>query len=220
MVHEAILCICLSRLLICAVLSWNIMSIKWYNGQRRKVNQITGNRERVVTEEEIHRLRSYLAMQSMRRTPQQIMEALQEVYHQFTTGVVAFPHRIHPLFLDESAWSVSQIVEHVALFLSSYKTAICTVLEKGQRPPDVLDRQEIIPHGERTERRDEFFFLSEKTLSDLASAVLQADPLVYLDLTWKHFELGEMHWREWLLFARVHLLDHLHQVNHMQTLPE
>lgn len=170
-----------------------------------------------MTEEEICRLRSYLATQAMQRTPQQIIEALQEVYRQFAASVVALPNRTYYTFSIPPAWSASEIVEHVYLFLSSYTRAICAVLEKGQRPPDVQRRQEIIPHEEETDKRGEFLFLSEQVLSQLTSAVLHVDPLISLDLTWKHFELGDMHWREWLLFARVHLLDHLHQVNHMQT---
>jgi hypothetical protein len=54
-------------------------------------------------------------------------------------------------------------------------------------------------------------------LHQLVSVVLQADPFAHLDLTWKHFELGEMHWREWLLFARAHLLDHVRQMQQLQV---
>ena len=168
-----------------------------------------------MTEEEVIRLRSYLATQSMRRTPAQIIEALQEAYHQFTMAVITLPNSAYHLHPDEHTWSTSEVVEHVCLFMSSYKAAICSVLEKGQRPPDVYDRQEIIPLPDRAETRDEQLFTLEGIFKHLTSSVLQADPCVHLDITWKHFELGGMHWREWLLFARVHLLDHIRQVNDM-----
>jgi len=51
-------------------------------------------------------------------------------------------------------------------------------------------------------------------------SVLQANPDAHLDSIWKHFELGETHWREWLLFARVHLLDHMRQSNQGQIFAE
>ena len=43
-------------------------------------------------------------------------------------------------------------------------------------------------------------------------SVLQADPEAHLDILWGHDEFGKMHWREWLLFARVHELDHARQM--------
>ncbi len=173
-----------------------------------------------MTEEEIVHLRRYLAMQSMRRTPVQIIEALQEAYHQFTTAVIALPDAAYHIHSDEHAWSAFEIIEHVYLFMSSYKTAICDVLEKGQRPPDVDNRQEIIPGGKKTDTRDELLLTLEEIFNHLTSSVLQTDPFAHLDITWKHFELGEMHWREWLLFARVHLLDHIRQVKQMQVIAE
>ena len=42
--------------------------------------------------------------------------------------------------------------------------------------------------------------------------VLKADPQAHLDIVWGHNEFGKMNWREWLLFARVHTLDHAHQI--------
>lgn len=171
-----------------------------------------------MTEEEIAQLRSYLAVQSMRRTPEQIIEVLQKAYHQFLMAVAALPDAVYHISADEHIWSAPEIVEHVCLFMSNYKTAICGVLERGQRPPDVLDRQEIIPRGDKVNTRDELLSILEEVFKHLTHSVLQAQPFAHLDITWRHFELGEMHWREWLLFARVHLLDHVSQVNQAREL--
>ena len=46
----------------------------------------------------------------------------------------------------------------------------------------------------------------------LIAVVLQADPQAHLDIVWGHNEFGKMNWREWLLFARVHTLDHARQM--------
>ena len=46
----------------------------------------------------------------------------------------------------------------------------------------------------------------------LIAVVMQADPQVHLDIVWGHNEFGNMNWREWLLFARVHTLDHTRQI--------
>lgn len=112
------------------------------------------------------------------------------------------------------------MVEHVYLFVPNYTTAIRAVLEKGQQPRDVLDRQEIIPRGKSRQRQDALLAALKGVLNQLAEAVSQTDPLSHLDITWDHFELGAMHWREWLLFARVHLTDHICQVNQRQCIAE
>ncbi|HEU5382255.1 MAG TPA: hypothetical protein VFV38_43125 [Ktedonobacteraceae bacterium] len=44
-----------------------------------------------MTEEEIAQLRSYLAAQSTRRTPPQMIEALLEAHRQFTADVAVLP---------------------------------------------------------------------------------------------------------------------------------
>lgn len=166
-----------------------------------------------MTEEEAIRLRSYLAAQSMRRTPEQILEALQEAHHQL---IAALPDAAYSTASDARVWSVLEIVEHVYLFMLHYTTAICDVLENGKCPPDVRNRDEIIPCGDRANTRDNLLTALEKLFQRLTRSVLQVEPLAHLDITWRHFELGEMHWREWLLFARVHLLDHVQQVKQTQ----
>lgn len=168
-----------------------------------------------MTEEEIARLRGYLATQSMKRTPAQITEALQEAYHQFVSAVKTVPNAdAHTP--EKHIWSLAEVVEHVSLFLSLYTAAICSVLEGHERPADVQDRQDILPRdGDKADIPEKLRKL-EGNITRLAQVVLQADPLGHLEMTWKHFELGAMHWREWLLFARVHLLDHVRQVEQMQ----
>jgi len=46
----------------------------------------------------------------------------------------------------------------------------------------------------------------------LIAVVLRSDPNAHLDIVWGHNEFGNMNWREWLLFARVHTLDHARQL--------
>jgi hypothetical protein len=57
----------------------------------------------------------------------------------------------------------------------------------------------------------------ELSRDQLFAVVLRADPQVHLDITWGHGEFGRMNWREWLLFARVHALDHTRQMQAIAT---
>ena len=135
-----------------------------------------------MTEEEIARLRGYLATQSTRRTPAQIIEALQETYHQFESAVAGLSDAAYYARFDDHAWSAYEIVEHVCLFMSVYQIAICGVLETDQRPPNVENRQEIIPRGEKIEARERALSTLEEIMKRLTHAVLQADPSLHLDL--------------------------------------
>ncbi|MDZ7728356.1 MAG: hypothetical protein U5Q44_09305 [Dehalococcoidia bacterium] len=42
-----------------------------------------------------------------------------------------------------------------------------------------------------------------------------ADPSAFLDVTWTHPMFGELNWREWFLFMRIHSKDHARQLQAM-----
>jgi hypothetical protein len=60
--------------------------------------------------------------------------------------------------------------------------------------------------------REQMLAAIELLRERLIASVLQADPQSHLDIVWGHREFGKMNWREWLLFARVHTLDHTRQI--------
>lgn len=102
------------------------------------------------------------------------------------------------------------------LFMAIYEQAICMVLEQGLQPPDVNDRSENRLRQEPV-KRVELLTALQSSLQHLAHTIHQTEPDSHLEVTWKHFELGAMHWREWLLLARVHLLDHVRQLQTMRV---
>ena len=169
-----------------------------------------------MTDEDIAQLRSYLASQSMKRTPTQINDVLQETYDQFLEALGHIPEGAFTKPYQEGVWSTTEILEHVALFMAIYEKAIYMVLEQGVCPPDINDRSEILPQQQQMTRLELLNNL-ESSIQHIAYTVHQAEPDSHLEITWNHFELGAMHWREWLLFARVHLLDHVHQLLAMQS---
>lgn len=169
-----------------------------------------------MNQEEIAQLHSYLTSQARKRTPIQLCDALQETYRQFLEIVNSFPEATFTKPVRERIWSGAEIVEHVTRFMASYKQAICMVLEQGVQPPDVTDRSEILPRQAQTSRVELLASLNN-SMQHLLQVVHKTGPDAYLDITWKHFELGAMHWREWLLFARVHLLDHVRQLQEMHN---
>jgi len=172
-------------------------------------------RDNSMNSEEIAQFRSYLTSQSMKRTPVQIYDALEEAYRQLLETVDQFPETAFTQPYREGVWSIAEIVEHVMLFMASYEQAICMLLEQGLQPPDVNDRSENLLRQEPVKRL-ELLRALQSSLQHLAHTIHQTEPASHLEVTWKHFELGALHWREWLLLARVHLLDHVRQLQTMR----
>ena len=44
-----------------------------------------------------------------------------------------------------------------------------------------------------------------------------ADPNANLDTKWRHPMFGDLNWREWLLFLRIHAQDHARQLEKMDA---
>jgi hypothetical protein len=164
---------------------------------------------RETREEEVARIRSYLASQSMRRTPPQLVETLQEAHQQFLAVVATVPDALFRTTPIEGEWSAIDVLLHVRIIAAIDETAITAVLERGEKPPDIEDA--IVPAPLETTRTKLLADL-ERSRMQLIAVVLQADPESHLDITWSHREFGAMNWREWLLFARVHTLDHARQI--------
>ena len=159
--------------------------------------------------EEVARVRSYLASQSLRRTPAQLVEALQQAHQQFLAAVAAIPDHFTRTVPRDGEWSTLDVLLHMRTIAAFDLSTLSAVLERGEQPPDVQDA--IVPAPQRVTRTGMLIDL-EEFRAQLAAVVLRARPEVHLDITWSHPEFGAMNWREWLLFARAHTLDHTRQV--------
>ena len=160
-------------------------------------------------EEEVARVRSYLASQAMRRSPGQLIEALREAHHQFLAATAAVPDAAFRTTPKEGEWSAADVLAHVRTIAAIDERSICGVIERGEQPANVDDQLE---HAPTNATREQMLADIEALRGRLIAVVLQADPQTHLDIVWGHNEFGNMNWREWLLFARVHTLDHAGQM--------
>lgn len=159
--------------------------------------------------EEVARVRSYLASQSMRRTPEQIVEALREAHSQFLSALTLVPNIDFRTRPGEGEWSAADVLSHVHSIAAFDERSIRAVIERGEQPADVSDVIEASPPAAT---REQILAAIELLREQLIATVLRADSQTHLDIVWGHSEFGKMNWREWLLFARVHTLDHARQV--------
>jgi uncharacterized damage-inducible protein DinB len=158
--------------------------------------------------EEVKRVRGYLASQAMRRTPAQLVEALREAQQQLLVAVAAVPDADFRTIPGKGEWSVADVLAHVRAIAAIDERSICGVIERGEQPANVDDALE---HAPTNATREQLFADIAALRKRLITVVLQADPQAHLDIVWGHNEFGIMNWREWLLFARVHTLDHAQQ---------
>ena len=165
-------------------------------------------------EEEVARVRSYLASQAMRRTPEQLVAALREAYQEFLTAITVVPDTAFRTVPKEGEWSAADVLAHVRRITVLQERSICGVIEHGEQPTNVDD---VLEQAPTNATRRQMLNDIEAHRERLIAVVLQADPQTHLDIVWGHSEFGNMNWREWLLFARVHALDHAHQ---MQAIAE
>ena len=160
-------------------------------------------------EEEVARVRSYLASQAMRRTSEQLVESLREAHHQFLAATAAVPDDAFRTTPKDGEWSAADVLAHVRTIAAIEEHSIRGVIERGEQPANVDDALEQAPTDAT---REQLLTDIEALRERLIAVVLQADPQAHLDIVWGHNEFGNMNWREWLLFARVHTLDHARQM--------
>ena len=79
-------------------------------------------------------------------------------------------------------------------------------------PCPTIGGDEALEQAPTPATREHLFSEREALDERLIVVVLQAAPQAHLEIVWGPYEFGTMNWREWLLFARVHPLDHARQV--------
>jgi hypothetical protein len=159
--------------------------------------------------EEVARVRSYLASQSMRRTPEQLVATLREAHQQLLAASAAIAASAFHTTPGDGEWSAADVLAHVRNMATMEERTISGVITRGEQPQNVNDALE---HAAIEATREQLLADIAAQREQLISTVLQADPQAHLDILWGHPEFGQMNWREWLLFARVHTLDHAQQL--------
>jgi DinB superfamily len=172
--------------------------------------------KRETRAEEVARVRSYLARQAMKRTPAQLVDTLREAHRQFLAVTATAPETLFRVAPGDGEWSAADVLGHMLIIAAIDERAIPGVIERGEQPADVLD---LVSPAPTDVTREQMLAELEHSRERLIAAVLEADPEAHLDVLWRHNEFGQMNWREWLLFARVHTLDHARQMQSIaQTL--
>ena len=116
---------------------------------------------------------------------------------------------------DPEEWSAAQVCDHVALGTGMVGNII-VLLARGQRPGDAdwdPPPQLKGDPGDLEGIQRRLMALPVHT-ADLFDRCLTTDRL---DVTADNSVFGEMNWREWYYFLRVHALSHLEQIGKLRS---
>lgn len=106
-------------------------------------------------------------------------------------------------------WSPMDCMLHAAASNMHVAQQILYVALSGELPIEAepslpADRQQILAqHAD--------------AIASLYAHVRDADPDAYLEVKWQHPFFGDLNWREWLLFLRIHAKDHARQLEGMKA---
>ena len=106
-------------------------------------------------------------------------------------------------------WTPLKCLSHLVESNSRHAQQILYVALSGELPPGA-------PFGLPVDSEDLVAMQNEATES-LFAHVREAAPDGFLQVTWPHASLGELNWREWLVFLELHSSDHARQLTAMRN---
>ena len=158
--------------------------------------------------DEGERVRSYLISQGERYTFAEVWVRFAKARIALIDSVAGVDQELADFRPDAGEWSISEVLNHLVTS-SGRVSEIVDALSRGATPS--LGR--IDPPREDTSLViDE---LRERLMLDSlrwSALVERLTPVASTDLTAPHPFFGELHARVWLLFQRVHDMDHAGQV--------
>jgi hypothetical protein len=161
-------------------------------------------------DDENARIRSYLHAQAARLTIPQLVDKLRadtQPLRDVGSGLPAERFRERP---GEGEWSAAEVWTHV-LDMSERSAAAVLAVIAGERPEELSDR---ITGGDRSELDgpDDYWREFESGRERFYAEVLKARGDEHIDVAMPYRAFGELNWREFMLFMRVHDMDHLRQL--------
>jgi hypothetical protein len=161
--------------------------------------------------EEIQRIRSYLVTQANKLSIPELVEKVRRDSLPLRDGAASVPPERFAERPTSNDWSAAEVFTHILTMTKHGARAIEGIIAHGAPPPRVTD---VITHETRAGLRtaDDYWQAYIARREPFYARVLQARGDEHLDVKITHSTFGELNWREWLLFMRVHDLDHIRQL--------
>ena len=155
------------------------------------------------------RIRSYLQAQAHKLTLDQLADKVRNDMDQVREALEAVPAHAFARRPADGEWSANEVAAHLTSTSAAVAGGIRGAIERGERPAAATDR---IEPTDEVRSGDDWW----RTLLSDREAILErarrASGDEHLDVKWNHPMFGDLDWREWLLFMRIHDLDHANQI--------
>ncbi|MEP6871004.1 MAG: DinB family protein [Anaerolineaceae bacterium] len=155
-------------------------------------------------QEDLDRIRGYLQQQAAQRTIDELIARVQEGVDDLATAARGVPDTALNAIPAGDEWTPLDCLRHAMSFNMHVAQQVLFAALEGHLP---TDGEPEVPAD-----RDAVLAAHAEALDSLYIHVRAADPEGNLELTWKHPFFGELNWREWLLFLRIHSRDHARQL--------
>jgi hypothetical protein len=161
--------------------------------------------------DETDRIRGYLVAQANRLTPAELVAKLRADTAPLRAIGAAVPAEHFAERPSPREWSAAEIYTHILDMNERGARAIEGILDEGTLPPPITDKISGEARAAMTEA-EEYWRTYLVRREALLQRVLVATGNEHLDIKIVHNQFGALNWREWLLFMRVHDLDHMRQL--------
>ena len=158
---------------------------------------------------EAERIRGYLQAQAHKLTIPQLTDKVRGDMEQVREALDSVPADSFATRPAESEWSANEVAAHLASTSAAVAGGIRGAIEDGSAPEGVTDR---IEPGAAERSPGEWWQTMVADREAILERVRLASGDEHLDVKWNHGMFGDLNWREWLLFMRIHDLDHAGQL--------
>jgi hypothetical protein len=160
---------------------------------------------------EAQRIRGYLVAQSARLTIPELVEKLRRDVLPLRAAAGRVPADQFQERPAEGEWSAAEVFTHVLEMTEFGDAAIAAIIAGGAPPARVRDAVSGVARSGLGGAED-YWRTFEELREPFYARVLRARGDEHLDVTIPHPTFGPLNWREWMLFMRVHDLDHTRQI--------
>lgn len=158
-------------------------------------------------QEELDRIRGYLQQQASQRTIEELIARVQEGVADLAAAARGVPESVLGVIPAGDEWSPMDCLRHAAASNMQVAQKVLFAALEGALPSD--------PEPELPANRDSIIAQHAEAIDSLYEHVRAANPEANLQLKWNHPFFGDLNWREWLLFLRIHSRDHARQLQAM-----
>lgn len=159
--------------------------------------------------EEQQRIRGYLQSQAAKLSVPDLVEKVRSDQEQVRQAAEAVPSARFAERPAGDEWSANEVMAHVVDGAVRAAAAIRAVIERGALPPP---QDDTLRHDVRVQDAAAWWAELAAARAALFERLAAVSGDEHLDITWQHPFFGPLNWREWLLFLRIHDLDHARQM--------